>query len=264
MIFASDLDRTLIYSKKFVKEDMKNIRLIETKEEESISYMTEKAIDQLKELSKKASFIPVTTRTIAQYKRIHLFRDEIKPKYAITSNGGNIIINGEVDTNWNEKIRKSIGADSLATEDVLKKFEDIKSDTWLLKSHIAEDLFHYFIVDRENVPLKELETFSDFLNENNWKTSLQGRKLYFVPQCVCKWKALEYIKDREEETFIASAGDSLLDLPMLKMADYAVVPKHGEIYKFYEKGKDDHIIFTESEGIIAAEEILQKIIGCTK
>lgn len=264
MIFASDLDRTLIYSKKFVKEDMKNIRLIEKKEEDPISYMTEKAIDQLKELSKKALFIPVTTRTIAQYERIHLFRDEVKPKYAITSNGGNIIINGEVDTNWNEKIRKSIGSDSLDREDVLRKFEEIKSDTWLLRSHVAEDLFHYFIVDRENVPLDELNEFSRFLNENNWKTSLQGRKLYFVPQCVCKWKALEYIKDREEETFIASAGDSLLDLPMIQMADYAVVPKHGEIYKSYKKNKDDHMIFTESEGIISAEEIIQKIITCAK
>jgi len=51
---------------------------------------------------------------------------------------------------------------------------------------------------------------------------------------------------------------------MLQMADYAVVPKHGEIYKSYEKYKEDHIIFTESEGIIAAEEILQKIIECAK
>ena len=53
-----------------------------------ISFMTEKAIALLRELSEEMMFVPVTTRTVEQYNRVSLFREEIRPTYAITSNGG--------------------------------------------------------------------------------------------------------------------------------------------------------------------------------
>lgn len=260
MIFASDLDRTLIYSKKFVSKH-EHIQLIETKGEEAISFMTQEAINLLKELSEEILFIPVTTRTIEQYRRISLFQEEIRPKYAIVSNGGNILIDGEVDPEWNHAIQKRIKEECLPFEEVQSKFEEIASKQWVISKKVADDLFSYCIIHPECVPMEVLDSFIHWLEDKHWRVSLQGRKLYFVPKCVCKWEATQYIKMRENINFVASAGDSLLDLPMLKMADYAVSPPHGEIYKAYNQVHEtiQNITFTENEGIFAAEEILEKI-----
>ncbi|TCO74407.1 HAD family hydrolase [Marinisporobacter balticus] len=261
MIFASDLDRTLIYSKKFIS-DHKDIRLIEKKEDESISFMTEIAIKKLKKLSDELLFIPVTTRTIEQYRRISIL-EKIAHKYAIVSNGGNIIIDGEVDRYWSQFIRNKIKRMCLPFKDLLLKFKEIESIEWVKRKRTADNLFTYCIVERDNIPMEKLNSFMEWLEHRNWKGSLQGRKLYFVPKCVCKWEATKYIKECENIDFVASAGDSLLDLPMLKMADYAISPPHGEIYKDHRESKAaQNIIFTEKEGIFAAEEILEKINIC--
>ncbi|QXM07170.1 HAD family hydrolase [Crassaminicella indica] len=263
MIFASDLDRTLIYSKKFIS-NREGIKLIEKKDDEEISFMTEKAIKELKKLREELLFIPVTTRTIEQYERITLFQEEV-PKYAVVSNGGNILIDGKIDVEWNNSIQRKIKEECLPFEEVLLKFKEIASKEWVIKRRTADQLFTYCIVDRKKMPIEKIYSFMDWLEKRNWKVSLQGRKLYFVPHCVCKWRALQYIKEQENIDFIISAGDSLLDLPMLKRADISFAPAHGEIYKSYRAdGEAKNIIFTEREGILAAEEILEKINSYAK
>ena len=99
MIFASDLDRTLIYSNRLLTKNHLPvpIRNVEVYNGREISYMTEKAIALLRELADEMMFIPVTTRTVEQYHRIALFREEIRPTYAITCNGGVVLNNGNVD-----------------------------------------------------------------------------------------------------------------------------------------------------------------------
>src|SRR4051794_41187319 len=110
MIFASDLDRTLIYSSKFFdpKQTELSVRNVEVYNGREISYMTEKAIQLLKELSEQMMFIPVTTRTVEQYSRISLFQEEIRPAYAITCNGGVVLKDGQVDRYWEEFVQSKI------------------------------------------------------------------------------------------------------------------------------------------------------------
>ncbi len=261
MIFASDLDQTLIYSKRFIlKGDEMNIQTVESKELKPMSYMTNIAVERLKKLARKTMFVPVTTRTIEQYKRIFLFSKEIKPKYAIVSNGGNLLINGELDKTYKNKLNKKLKDECLEIEEVYERFQEIYSDEWVINQKIADGVFSYCIVDKEKIPNDELKDFRKWLKKNNWKTSLQGRKLYFVPQCVCKGEAISHIKEIENESVITAAGDSLLDLPMLEMADYALCPPHGELNKFINAGGQvqGDIQITENEGIFAAEEILSQ------
>lgn len=261
MLFASDLDRTLIYSNRFIQhiEDIGSIRLIETKEKEPISYMTKNAISLLKEISKSLLFIPTTTRTIAQYSRIQLFQQELKPQYAIVSNGGNILYNGRVDEDWKKRINGLIINESYQLPEVLEKLNEIEGN-WVLRSYTADDMFGYLILDEEKIPLNELKGFMKWANEINWNISLQGRKLYLIPNYICKGKAVQYIAERENKNTILAAGDSLLDLPMLKNAHHAVTPIHGELYKNTDLQTIKHISVVESEGILAAEAILEKVL----
>ncbi len=264
MLFASDLDRTLIYSGKFLEllpvKKNKKIRLIEKKEEKEISYMSENAIDKLKKLTQKAFFVPVTTRTIEQYKRISIFKEEIIPKYVVVSNGGNILIDGKVDEKWNTFIKDTIKKECVPLCKVIEKFKTIQNEEWVTSVKIADDLFVYAIVIAENIPNKELDEFFAFLKIHNWKGIRHGRKLYFIPNCVNKGRAMMYVAKKLGVNHIAAAGDSFLDLPMLENADYSISPAHGEVNVLYKKkGEEKDIQFTLNSGFLACEEMLDQI-----
>jgi hydroxymethylpyrimidine pyrophosphatase-like HAD family hydrolase len=63
------------------------------------SFMSEAAIEMLKEVSRSLIFVPVTTRSIEQYLRISVFRDLHLP-YALTSNGGVLLVDGRRYEEW--------------------------------------------------------------------------------------------------------------------------------------------------------------------
>ncbi|AUG57522.1 MAG TPA: hypothetical protein DCE02_02415 [Ruminiclostridium sp.] len=267
MLFASDLDRTLIYSKRFLKNYKNNPVLIEKKEDKEISYMTEASINILKKIADRVLFVPVTTRTIEQYKRISLLKNIIIPEYAIVSNGGNILINGETDSYWAKIISFKIKSECISSKKVLERFNEIKNSEWVYKERQADNLFYYFIIDKDNIPLDEINDFKKWILKYGWNISIQGRKLYLVPEFINKSSALNYIKNKTGKKIIIASGDSILDLPMLKYADIAFCPSHGEIYNSYKKGSlkvPKHITFTDSQGLPASEEILKEVERLTK
>ena len=88
---ACDLDRTLIYSKNALwlegaDKDAPALVVAELYGGAPLSYMTRAAEALLISLAAAAAFVPVTTRTQAQYERVQL--PGPVPEYAITSNGG--------------------------------------------------------------------------------------------------------------------------------------------------------------------------------
>lgn len=222
--------------------------------------MTVKAIEQITHLVRKVLFTPVTTRTVEQYQRIALFQEFIKPKYAVTSNGGNILIHGVPDSDWNRHVRRLIQHESLPLNDILEQFNQITRESWFVSGRIADDLFYYCIVKRELLPEQDILFLGRWAKKSGWHLSIQGRKVYLVPEMVSKGKALQYIREREQVTRIVAAGDSLLDLDMLLYADYALVPPHGEIYRSVCEGllTGLKLNFTVTAGIHSSEEILER------
>lgn len=262
MLFASDLDQTLIYSLKSFRlpSDVAfpAVSLVESHNGQGISYMDNQAIGQLQQLALQNSFIPVTTRTIEQYRRISLFHTMVIPAYGIVSNGGNIIVNGVVDQEWNRKIKEKVSQMCLCDQDMLFQFHEILHDSWAGPLKEADGCFYYCIVERDTLPMDALNSFSLWAKTQNWRLSLQGRKLYLVPAVINKWDAVLYMRDLLKEKIVVAAGDSLLDLCMLEQADYAIAPCHGEIWDLYCAGglPDLAIQFTNKAGILAAKEIL--------
>jgi len=260
MIFASDLDRTLIYSRKLIEDTDNEIILVERYDGKELSFMRKRALERLKGISEKMLFIPVTTRTIEQYKRIFIIEDYIKPTYAITSNGGNILKNGEVDEQWREIINNKVNSltpHETVKEKFLKSFSHI---SWINKMILRDNLFYSVHFEKQtDINLTELEGFRKWAEDNHWKVSLQGKKLYIVPEPVNKWDAVLYIKNIENKTKVISAGDSYLDYPILINADHAICPSHGELKLLIDnkKVKKNHIKMTISEGIGASEEIME-------
>ncbi|MGX2958324.1 HAD family hydrolase [Peribacillus sp. JNUCC 23] len=268
MIFASDLDQTLIYSIRSMRlsEDRSApaMRVVEKRGEREISYMTLAAIELLKEVAHKMMFLPVTTRTVEQFQYITLFQEEIVPPFAVTSNGGNILVKGKVDEEWQRQIKMKLENEALSGEKILEHFGEIANDEWVHSQHTADELFHYCLIERDLVPLDELMQFKEVIDQQGWKMSLQGRKLYFVPKAVNKWDAVAYIKEKSNRQFVAAAGDSLLDLPMLEVADYAISPIHGELSEMENSAVKRTIHRTGQKGILAAEDILNQVMHIYK
>ncbi|MDR0269894.1 HAD family hydrolase [Paenibacillus sp.] len=259
MLFASDLDKTLIFSKKSMGESLSDHELVPVEEKGGVftSYMTRSALLQLASIAQVSSFVPVTTRTVSQYRRVFQFSKQMDVKYAITSNGGNVLVDGEPDQEWGERIR--IAAQSSADrEDIKKMYDEIASSEWALRGWLCDELFYTMIIDPEKAPFSVLDEFRQRLLVHGWALSIQGRKVYLVPAGITKGDALLYVKERIAASYIAASGDSLLDESLLRVADYAIAPRHGELYAFYGESSLHHQ-FTESSGIRASEELLERV-----
>ena len=106
--FITDLDRTIIHSKN------KGYKCVETIGDKEITYMTNEGYDKLQKLLNLDSFkfIPCTMRNINQTLRVNFIR-EYNPQIIICSNGAQIYINGELDKNWDEKMKAICNIDDL-------------------------------------------------------------------------------------------------------------------------------------------------------
>lgn len=259
MIFASDLDQTLIYSERskgdISLEDMVPVELYEGR---YISYMTKLAMEKMEELQQLVEFVPVTTRIPAQYNRIFKIREQFRPRYAIVSNGGTVLMNDQTDQEWNEVVRESVKSHCAEHTEIIDLFNKIAESHWVKSSTLCDDLFYSIVVERDQLPLESLDELRLQIANLGWSYSLQGRKIYLVPEKVSKGAAIAYVNEKLGSRYIYAAGDSLLDESLLLAADYAISPSHGELRRTY--ASHPHIQFTKHKGAWATEELLDIIL----
>jgi hydroxymethylpyrimidine pyrophosphatase-like HAD family hydrolase len=263
MIYASDLDQTLIYSVRSMgmEVDLSVMQPAETYKDRIISYISIATLQQLQQVSQQITFVPVTTRTLDQYARIHIFQNNVVPEYAITSNGANILVNGVVDQQWHEQILADVYDKSAPAAEALALFHSISDPSWIVAEHFWENTFYSIVVDREVMPLDAVLALQPQLEALGWGMSVQGRKVYLVPFPVSKNRAIEEVKRRAGASKVIASGDSLLDRGLLDVADYSIAPAHGELYReSVAEPATRHYCFTATSGIFAADQILQYVV----
>ncbi|MGG5253894.1 HAD family hydrolase [Neobacillus sp. SM06] len=257
MIIASDLDRTLIYSNRAIAElgcpDPLQVKPVEQKDGKNISYMTLTGLRILEEVCRKSMFIPVTTRTTDQFKRIGIFRETFTTSYVITTNGAEIYYKGEIIREWSEHLAVLLKQNAAAKEEVAAYFQNQFSCQSAVLRHV-NDAFFYFVFDKIPYWLDK-QTIMKTAHLFGWNASMQGRKLYFIPKPINKGDALSYICERQGEQAIAGAGDSILDWDFLARCKVRLIPRHGELAN--ERLAAD-VLQTKSQGIEAGEEVLQQ------
>ncbi|WP_049693112.1 hypothetical protein [Planococcus versutus] len=261
ILFASDLDQTLIYSRNSMGMEITEEELVEVERYEGkpLSFMTKKSQSALWNIHASAFFLPVTTRTQAQYERVTgIFNGQQAPRFAIVSNGAVILENGKPIKEWSEEIRQQCVSRKTIISELLPEIERHFSEDWVLKVKEAEEWFVYLIVDRARFPEDKLDFYTTVFKELGWGMSLQGRKLYFMPESITKAAAAMYIKERIGASYVLAAGDSLLDLDLLESADYGIVASHGEAVKS-RVSMSGHIHKTDKHGIKVGEEILARV-----
>lgn len=263
VVAACDLDRTLIYSRAAAKLGLPAdarppvLESVEIHEGKPISFLTPDAAAMIAELGRTALLVPTTTRTRKQYQRIHL--PGPAPAYAICANGGHILVDGVTDEDWHALIRKRLAEESAPLAEVVARLEAATDPEWTRKLRVAEDLFTYLVLERDKVPAGLVDELTAWAAERGWGVSLQGRKLYFVPDALTKGAAVDEVRRRSGAATVLAAGDSLLDIELLRAADLGIRPGHGELAEV--DWHAPHVVATGTSGVRAGEEILRWLLG---
>jgi hypothetical protein len=266
-LIACDLDQTLIYSRRAFRlppeEPEPEVLVVEYLDGQPLSHLTRRAADGLRELAARVPIVPVTTRTQTQYERVDL---GFVPAYAIAANGGHLLVDGLPDPGWSELVRKRLAAAGRPLTEVHARALTIAEQPaadgtpWVRTVRQADGFFVY-LVATERAAIPDLSALSSELAADGWNLSVQGRKVYLVPQALTKEAALAEVMRRTGAERLAAAGDSLLDLGMLAMADVAIRPAHGELHEqgILRAGDGEgtrSLTVTSSSGIRAGEEIV--------
>ncbi|MCM1132846.1 MAG: HAD hydrolase family protein [Ruminococcus flavefaciens] len=212
ILFACDLDNTLVYSYKKKQDGYICVEINKGREQ---GFMTAHTFADFKRMAEKAVFVPVTTRSVEQYRRI-VFPNGYVPEYALVSNGATLIRNGEIDGSWNLICR----SDGLRgrLEEVYNRY---CSDRRFINCRIVDESY-VFVYCANDIDAES--TAKELADSVNLDVELSGRKIYFFPENLNKGNAVKKLNGIIGCERIISAGDSSMDVSMLNIADRAVIP----------------------------------------
>ena len=214
ILFACDMDNTLIHSSRLYKENDINVEIYDGRE---ISFMSPKAIELLDNLleSDKVDFLPVTTRSMAQFSRIQL---PSKVNTALVCNGTILLKNGIPDEKWQEAAVAETEKYLPEMKQLCRKYEE----SGLFRTVKIVDGMFLFAACENREGIDELA--EKLVKETTLSLEVSGRKMYWFSPIANKGVSLK----RYCETFgyerVIAAGDSSIDYPMLDFADTALVP----------------------------------------
>ena len=226
VLYATDMDRTIVFSQRFLEEypTSAEYEVAETKDERVISYVATNVKGKLTELNNHTDVevVPVTTRSKAEYERINI---GLNNKYAIISNGGIILKDGEPMKEWEEYLR-----DKVNRLEMMDAFMDLgELDSVCRKVDIIDGKYLFTKTDDPETFDLEINALRIKYPELNF--TRQVAKIYGIPKAFSKSIALEWLKDKLGAETVVASGDSELDIPMLQVADYPFVPEHGALAK---------------------------------
>ncbi|HEX8156377.1 MAG TPA: hypothetical protein VF526_03225 [Solirubrobacteraceae bacterium] len=231
VLFASDLDRTLIYPLRSLPMGH-SATVIEHHHGRGVTVATDEALRALRELAARDAFVPVTTRSRKQLERVSPVWQLAVQGWAICSDGATLLYQGSVDTDWCARVDE-ICAESAPLEEGLELFKrelgSPDTASWIATLYDCDRRFLYAtIVDAEKPDGLEQAAQLAFA-QLGWKAVRHGRKLYAMPAGIGKAPAVRYLCERLGVETLLAAGDSVLDTDVLQDADVAWCPCDAEL-----------------------------------
>lgn len=231
VLFASDLDRTLIYPLRTLPMGH-NATVVEHHHGRGVTVATAETLRALRELAARDAFVAVTTRSRTQLERVSPVWQLAVQGWAICSDGATLLHQGDVDPDWNARV-DDICAASAPLEEGLEVFKrEVGSpDTarWVATLYDCDRRFLYAtIVDAEKPDGLEHHAQRAFA-PLGWKAVRHGRKLYAMPTGIGKAAAVRYLCERLQVDTLLAAGDSVLDAEVMQDADVAWCPSDAEL-----------------------------------
>jgi hypothetical protein len=257
---AADLDGTLIFSGRALGQELPTAghRVVEWLDGAPSAWVAVAAVPDLTALADSGVLVPVTTRSLAQYRRIAL--PGPPPPWAVVANGGQLLRADEPDRSWESVLRTTIAAESAPTAAVTARLQPWIDRGWIRVVRDVDDLFTYAVAhERGTVPAGELADLDGWATARGLHTSVQGRKIYLVPRSLTKQAAVREVVERSGTAGFVAAGDSLLDAGLLDAAVAGIRPAHGELHA--TGWTRPHVTVTASSGAAAGIEIAAWLRG---
>lgn len=247
-LFATDLDRTLIYS--YQAGLTEPCRCVEQYQGRDISFMSEVSLELLRKVREEILCMPVTTRSIEQYQRI-FFDGEWKPEYALVCNGGILLHKGEVDEKWYEESLQMIASCQPELKRAITLLETDPDRSFEIRK-----ISGLFIFTKSENPGATLKMLKEELDGNLVDICSNYKKIYVLPKQLNKGKGIERLRHKLNLSYVIAAGDSEFDISMLEQADLAFYP---ETLRGQFSPKENGKVLCDS-GRLFSEELLERIL----
>ena len=247
ILFACDLDNTLIHSHRRRSEVDICVELLNGREQSFITPYAQSLVEKIQS-AENIMLVPVTTRSVEQYRRIQ-WQEGCAPELALVCNGSVLLRNGSIDDEW----RKESVELTRPYEEELKRLCGMYSGYSCFKTVRIVDGMFLFAYCREEENTAEIA--ADCAGDTVLRTQYSGHKLYFFPPAADKGRAVRRLFQELEFSEIIAAGDSVIDLPMLEEADRALVPDN-DIAEQLKKS----CVSVCKEGVPFSEFILRSVL----
>lgn len=219
MIFFSDLDGTLIRSRRHALADYVPV---ESGRNGVISYTTAGTNWLLSKVQKELFFVPITSRSISQYKRLRYWMGI--PDFALVCNGGILLQDGVVDPDWKRETEELVAESGPELKYAMELLRSMGRD-----AKEVEHLFLYLVEENSESLVRKLPVFQTL------EPLAAGRKLYLFPRNLSKGKAVERFCRKFPDVERIAAGDSPVDFSMFEKVDTDFYPIEREGCKIFNQ-----------------------------
>ncbi len=214
-LFASDLDNTLLFSYKYAQDTDLCVELLHDKRQ---GYMTALTVERLRTIHGAMCFVPVTSRSIEQYQRIQ-FPTGCIPQYALTTNGAILLVDGKIDEAWQQRSLRQVAP---WREEIMRIYDALQQLDGLTSCRVVDEMYLFAACQRSE---EAAALQAAYAAKTSLHVAATGRKVYFFPPPFNKGSALQALQAMLKPEMTICAGDSSIDIPMLKLADLAIAPE---------------------------------------
>lgn len=258
LMFFTDLDRTIIYSNRFVGNERNPFHVaIEVVEGKSLSFMKLSSFTILREIMKAGRLVPVSARNIDEIKRLSLFKEERFPEWVICDNGRVVLHNGQPDLAWEETVQRKekVILRSERYQIGIERFKELSDSfkkEWIKTNHTA----YRVRLEDDHVFTETLMEQRAFFEKNGFILDIQARKAYLIPKGLTKKEAVRYVIRCNRPEKLIGAGDADSDFGFLSLMSEVYVPKHHSMTVLPSRA-----VVTEEIGLRAGKEIIEKALN---
>ena len=229
IIFFSDIDDTLIYSKRKIDFTKDIVIGAYDKNNQPYSYFykeTKLLIDLL--INAGIIFIPNTARNLESYKRTVFYKDN-KIRYAILNFGATILVDNKIDKEWNNHIinlYKDIDLNHIL--DDIQQYFSFNIDIKIVDNYYISIHNRYFKGEK-NIYLQIHAIVKKFIKHKPFDIYINTDSVAIFPNFIGKEKATQFLISKLNPNLIIGAGDSKSDINFINLSDLAIFPTKSNI-----------------------------------
>ena len=221
MLFASDLDSTLVYPIR-TQPGEQATEAAEYRDGRVLTCASTELPTALAQLATAGvDFVPVTARNRAMLDALTPFRGT---RTAVTSAGGRIWLDGEPVAEWDSELQRLLGDVATWAQAKAALAALFAREEWITGEWVIDEIWFILLAPHDQLPRDAEPRARAVLDELGWTAYGHGCKLYCLPANLRKEAALRWLVARLEANLVASAGDSELDIGLLELAPVAFCP----------------------------------------